>query len=223
MSLPPTVSEEQLLAAIAKVASVLSAKKLRLGIHDADDIGQIVAVLALEALPKYEPSKGGLEGFLFRHCSNRILNMRRDELGLRSDPPCKVCYQHALGGGEGHPDGSTCPVFARWWARRQRRTNLTHPHDLDRVAELEQESRAWTDSNVPDSAANAELLDLIDAHVPLDLRADYLRMRAGEQLPKVRRERVLQAARDILDDPCQYESQGPNTTFEGLELDDDDE
>ncbi|MBP3955679.1 hypothetical protein J8F10_10340 [Gemmata sp. G18] len=45
-------------------------------------------------------------------------------------------------------------------------------------------------------------------------------MRGGEKVPKVRRERVLQAAREILEDPRQYESQRPSMTFEDLEPDD---
>ncbi|HEY1191451.1 MAG TPA: hypothetical protein VGE74_27700 [Gemmata sp.] len=94
------------------------------------------------------------------------------------------------------------------------------PTSIDKVGSLEQESRMWTDSNVPDSAADKELLDLVDAHVPLDLRADYLRMRAGEPVPKPRRERVLQAARDILGDPRQYDNQTPGTVFEAPEPED---
>lgn len=76
-----------------------------------------------------------------------------------------------------------------------------------------------TPSTIESDAATKELFDLLDWHIPLDLRADFLRMRAGEPVPKVRRERVLQAAREILESPRQYESQRPNMTFEDLEPD----
>ncbi|AWM38301.1 hypothetical protein GobsT_35730 [Gemmata obscuriglobus] len=77
----------------------------------------------------------------------------------------------------------------------------------------------WAGTLLPDATANQELLDLIDRNIPLDLRAGFLRMRIGEPVPKPRRERVLQAASDMLDDQRQFEGRGPNRTFEGLDPD----
>ena len=225
MNLPPSLTEDEFLTVLDYIAGLLAAKH-KFGNHDLEDVRQMVAVYALEVLPRYDPSKGNLEGFLYRHCSNRLLNARRD-LGFRTDAPCPTCYKRALGTGKGHPDGSTCPKFASWWARRRTRASLATPCSVERVAELEQESRMLTDSRVEADAENEELLALIDAHIPLDLRADYLRMRGGcEKVPKVRRERVLRAARDILDDSGQYDRQRLSGTdaFDGHddELDDSD-
>ncbi|AWM38299.1 hypothetical protein GobsT_35750 [Gemmata obscuriglobus] len=63
MNWPHGIPEAEFLAAVAHVARVLAAK-FQFGMHDADDITQMVAVYALEALPRYDPVKGNLEGFV---------------------------------------------------------------------------------------------------------------------------------------------------------------
>src|SRR4029453_14967600 len=73
LNLPSGVSEESFLAAVEKVSAIL-APKYAFGPHDQDDIRQTIFVLALEALPRFEQERGGLEAFLYRHCANRPSN-----------------------------------------------------------------------------------------------------------------------------------------------------
>jgi DNA-directed RNA polymerase specialized sigma24 family protein len=195
---PSGVTEKSFLAAVNHIAGVLSAK-FQFGPHDKDDIAQIVSLHALEALPRFDPAKGNLEGFLYRHCSHRLCNMRRDETGSRTDTPCKTCFEHALGAGDGHPDGSVCQDFVVWWNRRQTRGRLARPVGIDNVF-VEGESRMKADSIVESEAEMKELRSLIDAQLPIEFRADYLRLRAGlwASIPIPRRRAVRQKVAEIL-------------------------
>jgi hypothetical protein len=213
------VSESEFLAAVEHISNVLATKH-RFGSHDTDDIKQMVVVFSLEALPKYDPTKGNLEGYLYRNSCNRLLNLRRNELGVRSDPPCRICYDQAIGRGDGHPGGEVCARFRRWWGCRQARSNIAMPYHIEMVSGLEQERGMWAESTVETAAEHQEMYDLIDAHLPLDLRADYLKMRAGVEVPKLKRDRVLAAIRDILENPFLYESGAADTTTDGAEPED---
>jgi hypothetical protein len=179
LSLPSNVSEADFLAAVEHIGGILSSK-FRFGSHDEDDIRQLVAQFSLEALPRYDPAKGKLECFLYRHCSNQISNMRRNQTGCRSDPPCRTCYEHALGNGDGHENGSVCPKFKSWWKRRQTRGRLSYPIALDKVCD-ENESRMKADGMVEALAENRELMALIDEHLPIEVRGDFLRMMADDK------------------------------------------
>jgi DNA-directed RNA polymerase specialized sigma24 family protein len=113
LNLPSGVTEDAFLAAVERVANVL-AKKFSFGSHEPDDIQQMTAVFALEALPRFQPGKGSLEGFIYAHCSNQLSNRRRDETGARNDPPCRICHDAVCNAGPGHPDGQVCPEYTRW-------------------------------------------------------------------------------------------------------------
>jgi hypothetical protein len=78
---------------------------------------------------------------------------------------------------------------------------------IDRVS-VEGETRT-ADTTVETEAELNHLLDLIDAQLPIELRADYLRLLAGEAVPEPRRERVQSAVQDILDPRATTTPRGP--------------
>jgi len=66
---------------------------------------------------------------------------------------------------------------------------------------VEHTGEAERSLRVPDRLAEVEskeLDDLIDEELPVDLRADYLRMRSGLRVEKLRRRRVERAVLEIL-------------------------
>jgi DNA-directed RNA polymerase specialized sigma24 family protein len=111
-------TQQEVLSAIQKVAAVLG-PRFAFGPFTPDDIGQEVAVFCLEALPRFRPEAGQLEGFLFRHAKNRLTNYKRDRL-RRCDPPCRPCWS-----GLEHERGPACEAFARWKARNERPASCT--------------------------------------------------------------------------------------------------
>lgn len=65
--------------------------------------------------------------------------------------------------------------------------------------EVPDQADARDGADVQATAEVNEVLALIDEHLPLDLRATYLQMRAGvANIPKHKRAAVEKAVRDIL-------------------------
>lgn len=199
MKLPSNVTEAEFLAAVERVAGVL-AGKFRFGYHEPEDIVQLVWEYALQVVDKYDPSRGNIDGFVYRHCHNRISNLRRDQTGARNDPPCSVCHAATTGLGLGHPDGQVCPKYAEWRERNERRKAISSPMSFGGVNEGA--LAGWADSQptAESAAVEHELADLIDRDLPPKLRTDYQRLLNGEggEIPLHRRRRVQQAVFDIL-------------------------
>lgn len=200
MFVPDGLTEAKVVAAIEHVARVL-AHNYVFGYFDLDDVRQEAARFAVEALPRYDPGgfdDGGeprrrLENFLFSHVKNRLINLVRDKYH-RNDPPCGLCH---TGRQAEHPDGRVCDRYRAWKARQGAKANLARPLDIGGVAD-ECEPALREESAVEAEAHLDEAVARIDAALPPELRADYLRMRAGERLPRGRRAKVVEAVRGIL-------------------------
>ena len=155
----------------------------------------MIAVYALDALSRFCPEAGSLDGFLFRHVRNRLINAKRD-LFRRADAPCKVCHNAVVDGAPGHQDGE-CEVYRKWRERNDAKARLSRPLDLSSISD-EQEPRMMSSSPVENEAEISELLQVIDERLPLEFRADYLRMRSGVKVSKQRRDVIEQAVLSIL-------------------------
>ena len=197
MKIPEGMTEEEVIQAIQTVCNALI--KFKFGPYDDDDIRQQGAVFGIEVLNagRYDPRPGPdgkptrpLANFIFTHVRNRIINFKRDKY-RRTDPPCKSCHE-AIPGRTEHDDGQYCLKYEAWLKRNMAKANLLCPADL---AELEPSHEATT---VEDDVATKELLALIDAKLPLSMRADYLRLRDGETVPKARKFEIEQVVREIL-------------------------
>lgn len=219
MSLPHSVPESEFLAATSHIAKVLYPKFG--SVHGtADDFAQQVALWALEASPKFDPAVGTFGAFAYRHARNRAMNALRDRVSRR-DPPCASCHA-----GTPCRDSAHCPAYGRWFERNRTKANLNRPLSLCETADAGE--RPAREPTAEALAKGQELAALIDRRLPVEFRADYLRLLAGETVPKPRRERVQRAVRDVLDDPVRYDSAIPSETFEELDdvsddADDEDE
>ena len=180
------VTEAEFLEALDRVAPML-AKKVRLPM-DKDDLYQFFAMHALEALPRFDRKKRGLTNFLYIHCRNRAVNEYRNRCH-RADSPCKICAgpdSSCLGGGE------KCKKFLEWTERNRRKYDLAFGHQ-----EGENQLHPSVEPGQQELEAK-ELLGIVDEHLPVKLRADFLRMRANVQVDMATRKKVAAAVLEIL-------------------------
>jgi DNA-directed RNA polymerase specialized sigma24 family protein len=191
------MTEAQVVAVIDRIARILSSTFV-FGYYDRDDIEQEARLFGIKAMEKYDPSRP-LENFIYSAVRSRLLNLRRDRL-RRNDPPCKVCHLHFSANGPGHPNGQICKKYEGWRKRNTTKANLMRPLGIDYVSD-EKEARSRCNSEVVGDAETNEILHLINLHLPMDLRADFLRMRDGVNIPKVRRQQVETAVREIIKCP----------------------
>jgi DNA-directed RNA polymerase specialized sigma24 family protein len=197
----PGHSQTQVLAIIDRVAAKL-APNYYVGYFDRDDLAQECRCFALEALSRYDPRPGPdgkptkpLENFLYKHTRNRLVNLRRD-CYRRADYPCPLC-KDATDYNTGHPDRRYCDRHVNWQRTQDRKAALMAGGGWQVLAE----ERQWDAGGEADPAGQAEVRDalrLIDAELDLDMRADYLRMRAGQLIDRDRRRAVEAAVREIL-------------------------
>jgi DNA-directed RNA polymerase specialized sigma24 family protein len=192
MSTPTTPSETEVLVAIENIAGVLGVR-FRFGHFTVEDIKQQVAVFALEALPRFRPESGKLENFLYKHARNRLVNFKRDK-SHRADPPCRPCYD-----GTPHQPGPQCRKFVAWQKRNAAKAALTLAAVSDPGGENREPSTGARSSAEAD-VETAELFQLIDERLDVELRRDYLLMRAGKPVSKTRRAAVMEAVQEILGD-----------------------
>lgn len=189
MNYPHDLTEEQVMAAMNKAVALL-AQTFSFGYFDSDDIRQEAYIFGLEALPRYDPSRP-LENFLYSHIKNRLINFKRDKYH-RTDPPCKICAEHGK-----HPDGSVCTKYAAWKKRNSSKQNLMRPLDIQNLSD-ENEKSVRHSHNIIDEATLTEARDLIDKNLSVELRSIYLRIKAGESVPKAKRVKLEIALRDLI-------------------------
>ena len=189
MNYPHDLTEEQVMAAMNKAVALL-AQTFSFGYFDSDDIRQEAYIFGLEALSRYDPSRP-LENFLYSHIKNRLINFKRDKYH-RTDPPCKICAEYGK-----HPDGSVCTKYAAWKKRNSSKQNLMRPLDIQNLSD-ENEKSVRHSHNIIDEATLTEARDLIDKNLSVELRSIYLRIKAGESVPKAKRVKLEIALRDLI-------------------------
>ena len=71
--------------------------------------------------------------------------------------------------------------------------------DIDNIRD-EKEGNMRLEDEFVDNVANEELLEIIDEHLDVSFRSDYLRIRDGTYVPKPRREQIIEEITQILKD-----------------------
>lgn len=146
--------------------------------YTAEDIEQEAIIIGLKALPFYNKDKGPLFSYMWVHINNRLKTFKRDNYyrplpskcveGCSSDTPCHICEQRLH--------------------RNAIKRNLAAPADGTGI-DIEDEHDFTADIEL------SEIRQRIDAELPLEMRADYLRMLDGSYVPRPRRllieERIL--------------------------------
>lgn len=195
MLVPSGMTEAELLAKIEHVTNTL-AYDYTFGYYDVDDIKQEAFIIAMKCLKKYDESRP-LENLLYVHIKNRLNNLIRDKYH-RNDPPCKKCHLE-IDGKTSHADGRFCDKYLAWKNRNANKSHLVSPHDICNIDDTVEKNTKIPDT-VSDNIAKEEIFNLIDLKLPCDMRADYLKMRAGLTIPKVRRDNIINTIRQFLTD-----------------------
>ncbi len=175
MKVPKGMTESEVLEVINKICDRY-AHKFRFGYFESDDIRQEAFIIALDALDRYEEGRP-LENFLAVHVKNRLNNFKRDKY-YRQNKKNKDDRQQQL---------SNSKKF------------LMEPLDISSIRDEQEKNMRENDAFI-DEIANQELLDIIDEHLHVTFRADYLRMRSGAYVPKPRREQIIEEINNILGD-----------------------
>jgi len=189
---PEGMTEDQVLGAVEKVIWSL-APKFVFGSNQLDDALQNGRVFALEllAIGKFDPARGPLEAYLYRHVFRRFVNQKRN-LVKRTDPPCAACYRGQPCG----PEGKPCPKFAAWDRRQHRKASLSAPAAHGGFEDGRDPRHLAPAAD--EEAERNELLRLIDERLDADHRRLLLQMRDGVVVPKKKRLAVQEAVVAIL-------------------------
>lgn len=160
------MNTEQHIPLIYSISKKIAPKYVFPG-YEVDDIVQEAAIIGIKSLEKFDESKGNLSAYLYVHISNRLKTFKRDNY-LRPLEVCKECG--------GVP---ACPACLSRLSRNTTKHSLLAPSDLSDIDKEAPES--------PDSLEVEELSNIILGALPMEMRADYMRMLDGVYVPKKRR------------------------------------
>ncbi len=151
------------------------AYKFKFGYFEPDDIRQEAFIIAIDALERYDESRP-LENFLAVHVKNRLNNFKRDRY-----------YRQHKKLDENIDQLNNSKKF------------LMDTLDISNIRD-EKEGNMRLDDDFIEKIANEELLEIIDEHLDVSFRSDYLRVKDGTYVPKPRREQIMEEITEILKD-----------------------
>ena len=172
MKVPKGMKESEVLEVINRICNRY-AHKFKFGYFTPDDIRQEAFIIAIDALERYDESRP-LENFLAVHVKNRLNNFKRDRYYRQQKIQNDNIDQ--LNNSKRH---------------------LMDTLDIDNIR-AEKESNMRLEDDFVDKIANEELLEIIDEHLDVGFRSDYLRIRDVTYVPKPRREQIIEEITQIL-------------------------
>lgn len=188
------LTESQVLASIHRIADQLAPSQA-FGHYGIDDIKQECFAIALERIHKFDPGRSNNEGatleekldqFFYTTLSRRLYNLKRNKF-CRLEHPCAACAAND------HCEPGGCKPHQEWLRRNSTKMNLMSPSHFQADAPVYVKE--------PDACTNAavsEALRLIDERLDVEMREDYLKMRAGVHVAAPRRAEVEEAVKAIL-------------------------
>lgn len=199
MKIPTGMTEQDVVDTIERVASRL-AYKFRFGYHGVEDIKQQAAIHAIKGMDSYDESRP-LENFLWTHIRNRLFNDKRNNLE-RPDKPCLTCPLYDAHCAVSHSqckeysDKTECDLYARWIKRNSPKKNIMQPMNIEGVKDEEENNMKVEDAT--ERISTRELWDLIDKHLHVSMRSDYMKMKNGVKISKARRKKIELAILEIV-------------------------
>ena len=197
MDIPNGMTEAEVIQIIEKVVHRL-AYKFKFGYHDIDDMKQQGRLEAIKALDsgKYDNSRP-LENFLWTHVHNRLFNFKRDNYA-RPDTPCDDCSHTNDSGCTKYITVDDCPLHRNWLMRNFTKRNLMQPLAMSKVDD-EHEISMKAQDDIVGSLIHQEIVDLIETHLPIVLRRDWLLCKKSVKISKPRRNKLQEAIITILE------------------------
>ena len=176
----------QLIQALAcKLAS-----RYRFSYHTIEDIEQEAIIIGLEGLSRYNKEMGALSTFLYHHINNRLKNFKRNHTHYLTQT-CPICNSKT--------PSKDCEVCQYNETKRLARKNILEPISLDSVDD-ENERNMWTELDLIQYLESKEIFSIIESYLPVDLRADYLRLRDGALVPYGRKLKLIEFIQTILEE-----------------------
>lgn len=184
MKIPPNLTEQHTIDVIQAIANGI-ADKFVFGYYDVEDIRQEAFLLGMDALERYDGERP-LENFLYVHIRNRLKTLKRDKYKRLIDcPNCK--------------EDEYCDLCEKRKLKSESKRNLMEPLDIAFIDD-EKESNTHTESNILSQLEINEISSIIDQHLDLELRLDYLKMLDGVYIQKVKRQKIEQRILEILEE-----------------------
>lgn len=182
------MNEAEVLGVIDDVVNRL-APSFTFGYFDVDDVKQEGRILAMDALPRYDPTRGtSLRTFLYNHVKKRYINLKRDK------------YMRPA------PKNLTGEALEAWMKRNGVKRSLVDTLD---ISDDRNESSSFSSSDsFVDILQHKELLRVIDLNLPVEHRADYRCLLEDVKLPKNRRLKILEILKEIIHDHFEREETG---------------
>ena len=174
MKIPKGMTESEVLEVVNRICDRY-AYKFKFGYFEPDDIRQEAFIIAIDALERYDESRP-LENFLAVHVKNRLNNFKRD----------RYYRQHKI------LDENIDQLYISM-------KFLMDTLDISNIRD-EKEGNMRLDDDFIEKIANEELLEIIDEHLDVSFRSDYLRVKDGTYVPKPRREQIMEEITEILKD-----------------------
>lgn len=187
--LPSGITEEYFISTVKDITDKI-AEKFSFGYYDANDIAQESYIEAMNAISRFDPSRGSLASFLSTHLRNRLINLRRNKL-TRIQSPCLTC-QHC----DSDEEKLNCPKYIRWKKRNDAKRSLMESEYNDGEDFSYDDSVSTCDD---DSLFIKEMRTIIDRELPVEYRADYCRYITGDKIPKKKLDKMLYIVREILE------------------------
>lgn len=210
MKIPKGMTESEVLTSIDRIANGL-AYKYKFGYYSIEDMKQEARIEAMDALERYDPSKGKLETFLWTHVNNRLYNLKRNKFA-RPDKPCLNCPLNAYDPHNlkstnqctAYDDRADCAPFANWEKRNSSKKNIMSPIGMGNVKD-ENERNMRREDNIAQNIDYTHMIILLDEKIPISLRKSWIKMKNDIKLSKADRTKLLDAIREILSE----ENYGP--------------
>lgn len=169
------LNEKEIIAIIQKVCNKM-VSKYKFGYYDVDDMRQEAFIIGWLVLPKFNGT-APLENFLSVHIRRRLLNFHRDHY-YRSDIKDDMSKRSI---------------------NNIAKKNLIDTISIDNVQDENEDNMFYYIEFINDIEC-AEVLKLIDIHLDINLRTDYLRMKDGITISKVKKDKIYEAINVILEE-----------------------
>ena len=166
------MTEKEVTETITKIANRY-AYKFQFGFYTPDDIRQEAFIIAMDALDRYDESRP-LENFLAVHVKNRLNNFKRDKYYRQQKEDQANKNEH-----------------------NNTKKFLMEPIDINSARDEHEDNMRLEDDFVH-GVEDQELFDLVNTHLDVSLRGDYLRILDGVYVPKPRREQIYDEISRIL-------------------------
>lgn len=177
MKIPEGMTENEVMEIIESVISKIAFKYV-FGSYTLEDIKQEAREIALDGLYRYD-GKRPLENFLYIHIKNRLYNFKRDNF-IRPAEKCKIC------------DNGSCSKCSKRVKLNNSKQSLAYAVDYTN-------SVSETTYDLSEMELS-EFKELIDRTLPIELRADYIRMSSGVSISHVRKKEIMKFINGLLYD-----------------------